>query len=115
MVIPVLFATGDPAPAAGCGPTGEMPVILATIRARESGGDYTARATGSTASGASQFTDATWNGYGGYAHAWQAPADVQDRKATEHVQGILDAHDGDIAAVPIVWYIGHLPAPGSAE
>jgi hypothetical protein len=115
MAFPVLFAAGDPAPAAGCAPADEMSAILATIRARESGDDYTVQAAGSSASGAYQFTDATWNSHGGYARAWQAPADVQDQKATEHVQGILDAHDGDVSAVPVVWYIGHLPAESSAE
>jgi hypothetical protein len=116
MSFPVLFATSNPPPPAGCAPGGgDVEVILATIRARESGGDYTARARGSTASGAYQFTDATWAGYGGYAHAWQAPPSVQDQRAAEHVQRILDAHDGDIGVVPVIWYLGHLPLAGSSE
>jgi hypothetical protein len=115
MLFPVLFATGDPPPPVGCGMSGELDVVLATVRIRESGGDYTARARGSTASGAYQFIDATWAKYGGYARAWQAPPEVQDQKAAEHVQGILDGHGGDITAVPVVWYIGHLPAVGDAE
>jgi len=116
MSFPVLFATGDPPPPAGCLPSGgDVELILTTIRARESGGDYTAQASGSTASGAYQFTDATWAGYGGYAHAWHAPPAVQDQRAAEHVQRILDAHDGDIGAVPVVWYLGHLPVAGSSE
>lgn len=116
MAFPVLFATGDPPPPIGCVPSGgDVEAILATIRVRESGGDYTARARGSTASGAYQFTDATWAAYGGYAHAWQAPPAVQDQRAAEHVQHILDAHDGDVTAVPIVWYLGHLPVAGSSE
>jgi Peptidase family M23/Transglycosylase-like domain len=111
---PVLFASGDP-PSLGCASSTELDVVLATVRTRESGGDYTARARGSTASGAYQFIDATWATRGGYARAWQAPPGVQDLKAAEHVQGILDGHNGDVTAVPVVWYIGHLPAAGDAE
>ena len=111
---PVLFATGDHPPH-GCVAGGDVAAVLATMRSLESGGDYTARARGSSASGAYQFVDGTWAAYGGYSQAWRAPPAVQDAKAAEHVQAILDAHDGDVAAVPVVWYLGHLPAAGSPE
>lgn len=111
---PVVFATGD-GPRLGCATHAEIDAVLATIRTLESGSDYTARAPGSSASGAYQFTDGTWDGYVGYASAWQAPPDVQDQKAIEHVQAILDAVDGDVAAVGVVWYLGHLPPDGSPE
>lgn len=107
-----LFATGDPAPLS-CGAAGASSAVLSTIRALESGGDYSARAARSSASGAYQFIDATWNRYGGFPQAWEAPAAIQDAKAAEMFIAILDAHDGDIAAIPVVWYIGHLPAPTS--
>lgn len=114
MSFPVLFATGD-ATVGGCGMSSGVGAVLATIRTLESGGDYTAQAGGSSASGAYQFVDGTWGNFGGYPQAWQAPPAVQDAKAAEHVQGILDANGGDVTAVPVVWYIGHLPAAGSAE
>lgn len=110
---PVLFATGDN-PGLACAAGGDVVPILATIRTLESGGDYAARATGSSASGAYQFIDSTWANYGGYRQAWQAPAEVQDAKAAEYVRTILDAHDGDITTVPVSWYIGHVPPEGSA-
>jgi hypothetical protein len=94
---------------------GDLHRILATIRSLESGGNYTARATGSTASGAYQFIDSSWANYGGYSRAWLAPPAVQDAKAAEHVTAILHRHQGDIATIPVSWYLGHLPSPGSTE
>lgn len=114
MAFPALFANGD-AHHLGCTGDAHLDAILATIRSLESGGDYTAQARGSTASGAYQFIDSTWAGYDGYPRAWQAPPHVQDAKAAEHVTDILERHHGDVAAVPVVWYLGHLPAPDSSR
>lgn len=113
-VFPIVFASGDN-PGLGCIAAGDLGPVLATIRTLESGGDYAARAAGSSASGAYQFLDSTWGDYQGYAQAWQAPPAVQDAKAAENVRGILDRNDGDVTAVPVVWYIGHVPAAGSTE
>jgi hypothetical protein len=88
----------------------ELAVILATIRTLESGGDYTAAASSSTASGAYQFLDSTWAGYGGYRRAIDAPPAVQDAKAAAWATAILERSGGDIASVPVSWYIGHVPA-----
>ena len=114
MIFPALFAGGDPTPT-GCINTAAIPTVLATIRTIESGGDYTARNSGSTASGAYQFLDSTWAGYGGVPHAREASAAVQDAKASEQVVGILDEHGSDVTAVPVVWYVGHVPADGAPE
>jgi murein DD-endopeptidase MepM/ murein hydrolase activator NlpD len=115
-LLPVVLAGGDPPPATGCAQAaGPIAIVLATIRAIESGGDYQAHASGSTASGAYQFLDSTWAGYGGYRRAADAPADAQDVKAATYAQAILDAHNGDVTAVPVAWYIGHVPAAASPE
>ena len=110
----VVFAGGDGPPALVCG-GGPTEVVLATIRTVESGGDYHAHATGSTASGAYQFLDSTWANYAGYTRAADAPPDIQDAKATTQVAAILTAHNNDVTAVPVVWYIGHVPPAGSSE
>lgn len=92
-----------------------MAAIQATIRHLESGDDYTARAPGSSASGAYQFLDSSWGGYGGYARAYLAAAAVQDAKAAENITAILTGNNNDPAAVPVSWYIGHVPEAGSPE
>ncbi|MEQ1700730.1 MAG: peptidoglycan DD-metalloendopeptidase family protein [Ilumatobacteraceae bacterium] len=83
----------------------QVDVVLATIRHMESGGNYQAQAANATASGAYQFVDGTWTNYGGYAHAKDAPPDVQDAKAREHVRYIFDTYDTQIATVPVIWYL----------
>lgn len=116
VVLPVLLAGGDPPPITICGQqAGSTDTVLATIRKLESGGNYRAQAAGSTASGAYQFLDSSWAGYGGYTHAKDAPPEVQDAKAAENVTRILNDHGGDVTTVPVVWYIGHVPGPTSAE
>jgi len=62
-----------------CG--GDLPPCY--IMMRESRGDIRAENPDSSASGKWQFMDGTWNGYGGYAHASDAPESVQDARARE--------------------------------
>ena len=116
MLLATLSSGDETLPTATCVTvTADVARILATIRALESGGDYAARARGSTASGAYQFLDSSWDGYGGYRRASDAPPAVQDAKAAANVTTILERNDGDISAVPVVWYIGHVPVSGSTE
>jgi hypothetical protein len=88
--------------------------ILSTIRQVESSNDYGAQAKGSSASGAYQFIDSTWQastkkaGLGTeYSRAKDAPPEVQDAVAAFAVRDILNRAGGDVAKVPLVWYTGN--------
>jgi hypothetical protein len=97
--------------------SGDVDRILATIRQRESGGNYglQGRGPGNTASGAYQFIDQTWQsmtkkfGMGTeFATAGSAPKEVQDAVAKAYVQDILKRAGGDVSKVPLEWYTGNL-------
>lgn len=68
--------SGDLGP---CG--GDLPPCY--VKQRESGGSYSAQNPTSSASGAWQFLDSTWGGYGGYSRAADAPPAVQDERARQ--------------------------------
>lgn len=68
-------------------------------RKAESSGNYQALNTerkGNTASGAYQYTDRTWNGYGGYGKAMYAPKEVQDRRFQEDLNNRVAKYGGDV-------------------
>lgn len=65
-----------------CG--GDLPPC--SVMMCESGGSLTAR-NSSGAAGKWQIMPGTWNGYGGYASAADAPEDVQDARAAEIYAG----------------------------
>lgn len=86
----------------------DIDVVLATIRQLESNNNYTAinrgDGQGDIASGAYQFVTSTWANYGGYRNAYQAPANVQDAKATESIRAILNQRGNRVINVPYSWY-----------
>lgn len=87
-----------------CVSDGNVDTILATIRQMESGNNYQAQAAGASASGAYQIVDGTWDGYGGYSRAIDAPPEIQDAKAAEMVRAVLDTYH-DVSLVPVAWYL----------
>lgn len=99
---------------------GSVADVLANIKQHESGGNYRAQNPQSSASGAYQFIDSTWQNLlkryhpelaGQYRHAKDAPPQVQDEIATRYANDTYQ-HYGTLAAIPSVWYVGSYK-PGS--
>lgn len=79
-------------------PSIDAATLTDLIRRTESSGNYQALnrdRPGNTASGAYQYTDPTWNNYGGYAKAMYAPREVQDRRFAEDIAARYKQHGGD--------------------
>lgn len=58
-------------------------LYLKGLREHESSNRYDAKSTSSSASGAYQYIDSTWDNYAGFARAYLAPVAVQDERATK--------------------------------
>ena len=69
--------------------------VIHGIMMQESGGDYTAQNPTNSASGAYQYIDGTWDDYGGYAHAKDAPPEVQDAKMRADITASAEHFNGD--------------------
>lgn len=104
-------------------PAIDIDAALATIRQVE-GGSYTgAPSSGGSASGAYQFTDATWlsNGGGKYApHAYQATKAQQDEIARAKVTAFLNGKANlptidELSGLAQVWYLGHVASPAELD
>lgn len=67
------------------GPQGSFGQALAKLRQCEAGGNYSNKSNPAYR-GAYQFNYSTWNNYGGFYDPADAPAGVQDQKATETYQ-----------------------------
>lgn len=65
------------------------------IKEKESTDNYQAINPKSSASGAYQYTDSTWNNYGGYPRAALAPPAIQDQRFAEDIAARLAKFDGD--------------------
>ncbi|MDX3806155.1 MAG: CHAP domain-containing protein [Bosea sp. (in: a-proteobacteria)] len=94
--------------------TGDNKLVLEAIKEKESRGDYQAKAQTSSASGAYQFTNGTWQraaanaGFGGqYPTARSAPAWVQDAVADKEVSRIRNSYGSDIRTIGNVWFTGN--------
>ena len=93
---------------------GDVDRVLSTIKGVESGGDYKAKNPNSTASGAYQFINGTWQAatkqYGigqEYKTARDAPPEIQDMVARKSVEDLLRKYNGNVDKVVNVWYTGN--------
>lgn len=78
------------APAAAGGAPSSLSSMLNGLEQLESGGkNIHTRAKGSSASGYFQITNSTWGNYKGYAHAIDAPREIQQEKAMALLSGNL--------------------------
>lgn len=100
---------------------GDTDRILATIRQMESSNNYTAQNPTSSASGAYQFIDSTWQsltkkfGIGTeYRSAKDAPPAIQDQIAQRYLSEILQQANGDVSKVPLAWFTGNVAGKSSA-
>lgn len=97
--------------------------VMNGIKLQESGGSYTSESSWSSASGAYGYIDSTWNNYGGYARAKDAPKMVQDQRMFESLFTRWKEKDGDWSKViaahfypawsddKSLWY--QVPSPGN--
>ena len=94
-------------------PTGPPNIeqVMYGIRMLETQGDYRAQNPTSTASGAYMYIDGTWDGYGGFSHASDAPPEVQDAKIRTDLQAQYDLL-GDWERVIAAHFAGDSVAAG---
>jgi hypothetical protein len=77
----------------------QVGLLRDALKRVESSGNYQAKNPVTSASGAYQYTDGTWAGYGGYKAARYAPQHVQDARANEDLIKSLRKFNGDPFAV----------------
>jgi Transglycosylase-like domain len=82
----------------------QLKAMADAIGKHESGGNYRAQNRGTSASGKYQYIDSTWNNYGGYAHAKDAPPAVQDKRAMEDILNRYKAYGGNWQKVIVGHY-----------
>lgn len=88
-----------------------LTAYLHALRVHESGNNYGARGhPGRSASGAYQYVDGTWGGYGGYRHASDAPQSVQDARARADALASYRRY-GSWEAAATVHFTGHYVPP----
>lgn len=78
--------------------------LMNALKTHESAGNYDAKNPHSTASGGYQVTNGTWNNFGGYPRAVDAPQQVQDAWAKQNVSSNLKRYGGDPFKATVAHY-----------
>jgi hypothetical protein len=76
----------------------------------ESGGSYSAQSKTSSASGKYQYLDTTWNNYGGYKRAADAPPDVQEKRMDMDIKRREIKYGGDERLIALAHFQGEAVA-----
>ena len=97
---------GSSGPFENAGPPKNMPEYLSRLAHFESGGNPLAYNKGSGASGLFQYLDSTWNNYGGYKSAKDAPVSVQYKRAMEDTVDRLNHNGGDLVKATLTHFLG---------
>ena len=82
---------------------------MAAVKQVESGGNYAAvgpKTRYGNASGAYQWLTSTWNNYGGFADAKDAPPEVQEQRAREDFGRLWEQYGGDVRQIAMHWHGG---------
>ena len=114
-------ATPTPTPSSSDVTDDQIEAAAKTIRTKESQGDYAIEnkpmpgKKASSASGAYQFTDETWQTLTKkykigeqYSRARDAPPPIQDAVAKNRIREILIESKGDMSKVPVKWFTGNI-------
>jgi Transglycosylase-like domain len=78
--------------------------LMNALKTHESAGNYDAKNPHSTASGGYQVTNGTWNNFGGYPRAVDAPPQVQDAWAKQNISQNLKRYGGDPFKATVAHY-----------
>ena len=115
--VPVLLANGDPPPLVACAPNAASTERSSPRSDASSPATTTSPPTAAPARQApTRSSTPPGTATAATGDAVDAPPDTQDAKATEMVAAILARYPTTgVPAVPVVWYIGHLPPPGSTR
>lgn len=83
------------APVAAFTTSGQLELLRELIKQAESSGNYQVKNKNTSASGAYQYVNGTWNNYGGYPEARLAPRAVQDARMNEDLARRMRRFNGD--------------------
>lgn len=78
--------------------------LMNALKTHESAGNYDAKNPHSTASGGYQVTNGSWNNFGGYPRAVDAPPQVQDAWAKQNISSNLKRYGGDPFKATVAHY-----------
>jgi LAS superfamily LD-carboxypeptidase LdcB len=93
----------------------KVDALAKAIGTLESGGNYKIKSKVTSAAGKYQYVKGTWNNYGGYATADQAPPEVQDKRFKADMTRLLTQYNGDVRMAAVAHFQGEGAARSLAK